>query len=213
MRIVNRNIVWIEVPRCGTSTTIDILDKSGISCEEVQSHEPGDDFRCEYAMISVRHPVTWLRSLWEWSRIHGFDTRRAPMAELVRKYGAESLKSWSVWLQATTSRDGWVTDMGLYFTAQTRCEASLVHAERLREDLKMALVGAGVKETLADVRNQHVSGDLPDMPDWWVEMICDGNEEIYNKWGYSEVPQEWFDGEGCLPVSCENESSAKNTRS
>ena len=183
MRLISNTTVWTDIPRTGTTTIIETLRKSGIPVREIDSHKPGDDYRYPHAMISVRHPVLWLRSLYARSVNHGVMRQFEPMEGLYQVYG-EDLRVWHVFMMATTSCAGVIDGFGEYWTGQTRSDAHLIRNESIIADLDAAMVRCGIPTPIQSIPDQNVSSDLPIIDPEWARDIYALNPKIYKAWGY-----------------------------
>lgn len=183
MRTVAGKIAWFDTPRTGSSTLKAAFLAAGIPVVEVSSHMPVHP-AFPQAIMSVRHPSTWIRSAWAWARDHGWD-RRYPIVGEMPVTRLERLRDWNHFLIVEELED--LSGALLRFFLEPAF-GEVIRAESLITDANAALDRLGVPARLTPPRSEHVSEDLPEIPARTLRSIFLRNRDFFDRFGYRERP-------------------------
>jgi len=192
MIVIENTIAWMDVPKTGTTSVKHFLHANKIPFKSLGQHCPRDEpKRWPTAILSVRHPALWMRSWWTYRR----DTNWCWMQhrwtehELVSNHGA-ALNSWEGWVEAITSREEWVYDHFMWFSAHTRRSAAPLRCgPALLQDFGNILNQVGISYSLTGKEKQEkMSLEKPLITIDAMSKIYESNKRLYEMYNFSAIP-------------------------
>lgn len=86
--ILTAKYVFAHLPKTGGSWVSEVIHGTGVSCLDTAMHLAPEDFLGavpdRFAFTFVRHPVTWWRSLWNWTHLHGWPSSAYPFQRITQ---------------------------------------------------------------------------------------------------------------------------------